>query len=393
MKYTCLVFGILLGPLQNSLLPAPAGPHLRPLGRGEWAVVTTNSEAFDVQVLGNHAYVALGYGGMAVLDVTDPERPVRLGGCATPGFAGAISVAGNYACVAAWDQGLQVIDVSNPSNCVRVGAFQTGGWAEDVVAAGNYAYIGDWDLGLEVIEMSNPTNCVRVGGYRLARPPGVVARTHAVTKQGDFVYMANLEADLDIIDVSNPTNCFRVRNYYFPMWVHDVAVAGNYAYVGYDHGLVVLDITDPRNPVRVGGAGIVPVSRVSVAGNYVYAKSVSRIHVLDVSNPTNLVPVHTYRVTKSYHFRNLTALDNRIYIANGGEGLRVLCSLPDLRFVCQVDGGTLGVPFFIEAATSLQEPIQWTPVLVTNPPTLPFEFADYDVKLSDTPRKFYRARQ
>src|SRR5262245_48158291 len=107
MVVACLVFGILSGPLQNSLLAAPAAPHLRPLGRGEWAA-PTNSEAFAVQVLGNKAYVALGDSGMAVLEVSDPERPVRLGGCDTPGFAEGIAVAGNYAYVADWDQGLQV---------------------------------------------------------------------------------------------------------------------------------------------------------------------------------------------------------------------------------------------------------------------------------------------
>jgi hypothetical protein len=383
----CLFFGIL--PLQDALLAA--APHLRPLGRGEWAA-PTNSEAVAVQVLGNKAYVALRYGGMAVIDVSDPERPVRLGGCDTPGVAYSIGVAGNYAYMVDSDQGLHVIDISNPSDCVSMGAFPTGGWAEDIVVEGNYAYIGDWVLGLEVFEVSNPTNCVRVGGYRFPRPDGVVARTRALTKAGNFVYVANLGGGMDIMHVSNPTNCAWVRNYDFARrWVHDVAVAGNYAYVGYDHGLVVIDVTDPRNSVRVGGLGMGPVSGLSVTGKYLYAKSVSHFQVFDVGNPTNFVSLGTYRV--SHTFRNLTASDTRIYIANGTQGLLVLCSLPNLRFVCEIQGGSLGVPFFIEAATSLREPIQWTPVLITNPPALPFDFADYDVKLSDKPRKFYRARQ
>src|SRR5688572_17388287 len=93
-----LFFWILL-PLQNSLLAASSAPHLRPLGRGEW-VAPTNSDAFAVQVIDNKAYVALRYGGMAVIDVRDPERPVHLGGCDTPGAASSIAVAGNYAFVA-----------------------------------------------------------------------------------------------------------------------------------------------------------------------------------------------------------------------------------------------------------------------------------------------------
>src|SRR5262245_3398989 len=67
---------------------------------------------------------------------------------------------------------------------------------------------------------------------------------------------------------ANPTNCVWVRNYYVGAWVQDVAAAGNYLYVGDDHGLKVFDITNPRDSVLVGGNGFGPVSHLAVEGNY-----------------------------------------------------------------------------------------------------------------------------
>ena len=51
------------------------------------------------------------------------------------------------------------------------------------------------------------------------------------------------------------------------------------------------------------------------------------------------------------------------------------------------------MPFTLEAATHLNAPIPWTPLLTTNVATMPFDYVDFDVKLSEKPQKFYRVRQ
>ena len=52
---------------------------------------------------------------------------------------------GNYAYVALDAAGLAVIDVSNPANPVRVGGYDTSGNAFGVAVSGNYAYVADGD--------------------------------------------------------------------------------------------------------------------------------------------------------------------------------------------------------------------------------------------------------
>ena len=70
----------------------------------------------------------------------------------------------------------------------------------------------------------------------------------------------------------------------------------------------------------------------------------------------------------------------------------MLPSLPNVQFTVRVDA-TPGAPFTLEAATDLAAPIPWTPLLITNVPNMPFDYVDFDVKLSEKPQKFYRVRQ
>ncbi len=71
----------------------------------------------------------------------------------------------------------------------------------------------------------------------------------------------------------------------------------------------------------------------------------------------------------------------------------VLPTLANVQFTVRVDEGTLGTPFTLEAATSLTPPIQWSPLWTTNPPALPFDYVDFDVKLTNKRHRFYRVRQ
>ena len=144
-----------------------AQPQLQTLLGGKWPKFARGSAA-DVTVVGNYAYLALSgseYGGLAVIDISDPTNCVDVGGYNTSGWAYSVAVAGNYAYVADDAAGLQVIDVRDPAHCKRVGGYNTSGLARGVAVAGNYAYVADHDAGLQVIDVSNPTNCVRAGGY------------------------------------------------------------------------------------------------------------------------------------------------------------------------------------------------------------------------------------
>src|ERR1044071_6012446 len=85
-----------------------ASLSLQPLVQpGKWPTWPRGDEALDVAVASNYAFVALGSGGLAVIDVSDPTNCVQVGGYATSGYVFAVAVSGNYAYMVDWEAGLQ----------------------------------------------------------------------------------------------------------------------------------------------------------------------------------------------------------------------------------------------------------------------------------------------
>jgi hypothetical protein len=119
----------------------------------------TPGQAYDVEVVGDLAYVADGGAGLRVIDIFDPAAPIELGALDTPGIALDVEVVGDLAYLAAGVSGLRILDVSNPAALVELGALDTPSVALDVEVIGDMAYVVDMDYGLRVVQVSNPRPC------------------------------------------------------------------------------------------------------------------------------------------------------------------------------------------------------------------------------------------
>ena len=64
-----------------------------------------------------------------------------------------VAVYVDYAYLAERNNGIAILDVSDPANPVSVGQMDTDGEAKDVAVAGNYAYVADNGFGLAVIRL------------------------------------------------------------------------------------------------------------------------------------------------------------------------------------------------------------------------------------------------
>ena len=175
--------------------------------------------------------------------------------------------------------------------------------------------------------------------------------------------------------------------------VNDVKVVGNFAYdaIGYD-GLAVFDVSNPTNLIHVGGYNTRGCSfRIAVLGNYAYVADLDAgLQVIDVSNPTSCVRVGGYDTSGAAW--GVAVVTDRIYVADGEQGLLVLPALPNVQFTVRV-GAATNMPFTLDAATDLSGAGNWSPLVTTNVPAMPFDFVDFDVKLTNQPQKFYRVRQ
>jgi len=81
--FTVDFYGITVLDVNNPANPSKVGELLLPL------------EARDLAVFGSIAYVADGYSGLQIIDVTVPKNPTILGSCDTPGHAWRVVSSGN----------------------------------------------------------------------------------------------------------------------------------------------------------------------------------------------------------------------------------------------------------------------------------------------------------
>ncbi|HRI15822.1 MAG TPA: hypothetical protein PLX89_22725 [Verrucomicrobiota bacterium] len=141
---------------------------------------------------------------------------------------------------------------------------------------------------------------------------------------GNLAYLL-VPDGLEVIDVSQPTNPLRVGGVDILGDAFGIDVAGNYAYVADGNGgLKVLDVSNPANPVQVGETDTGSAAqRVQVVGNYAYvADAKSGLLVIDVSNPSR--PTRVGGVQSGDGAIDVQVVDNYAYVVDQQTGLVVL---------------------------------------------------------------------
>jgi hypothetical protein len=236
----------------------PAAPT--PFGRSAVLPGVVNA----VVVTQTLAYVAAGQGGLRVLDVSEPARPIEIGAVDTPGSAGDLKVAGGRVYVADGSGGLRIIDVADPARPRELGALAPEGWEVSRVAvSGPIAYVPSGGADLRIIDVSNPEAPTEIGHHTATAHPstspteirGVISD---IAVHGTYAYLTG--AEFEVVDVSDPTAPRRV-NPIDPEWnmsmstlTFGIEVVGRTAYISTfsPARLEVVDLRSPERPRRIG---------------------------------------------------------------------------------------------------------------------------------------------
>jgi hypothetical protein len=89
----------------------------------EVGVYDTEGAGYDFSVSGQYVYVAKGYDGLSIVDVSDPAQLQEIATYQDPLIEfGNILVQENYAYVYAYSEGLLIFDLSDPQNVVQIGS-------------------------------------------------------------------------------------------------------------------------------------------------------------------------------------------------------------------------------------------------------------------------------
>ena len=254
---------------------------------GKWS---TSQEIHSIAVSGNYAYVgisAAGSNNFRVIDVSNKANPVQVGQATFTGSAardyrnGAnerIVVSGNYVYVASGFTGLDIFDVSNPNQPVKISNFSiaSGEYANDVAVSGSKAYLAA-GKNLKIIDISNPASPQLLGVYSglyqirsvaISGNTGFVVGTKApgATSDSQIKQWNNINGAIEArnaiqaINVGNPASVSVIGEYINPGFLADlgspydfVIITPTRAFVS-DHsfGVRIVNISNPSNPALLG---------------------------------------------------------------------------------------------------------------------------------------------
>lgn len=237
---------------------------------------------------GNYVYIATVADGFYVADISNPANPVMVAHCAVPGntLIWDSDYQGNFAYLAAAAGGMRVIDFSNPLNPVIAGVFT--GMTSGIRVRDTLAYIASSSLGLRILNVKDPSAITVAGSVTL---PGSPSR---LTLSGNYAYVANSTTatggGVNVVDISNPSAPAHL-NTFSSFQTFIAGRGGAIGATGGTEGCLVLDLSDPVNPVQAFAwplAGF--LYEVTVHGNYGYTGS-NGFRVFDLSDKTNPIQV------------------------------------------------------------------------------------------------------
>lgn len=260
---------------------------------------------------------------------------------------------------------------------IKIFLNETGSWlsgnpANDVFIDENtnwYAFLADQYNGLTVIDCVNPSVLEGVN----YNEGGLPDRTYAVAVQNQIAYLTthsglNEHGRLYLVDVStiipfqpfDPPDALAIISWcpldsspqdtFVP---YDIEVSGAFAYIADGaNGLVVVDI-DPFNThviadFQTGGTA----RNIYLDGNLAYiAAADGGLVVVDISDPYNPVLHDQYTTTGSTV--DITIRDNHAFLADGGNGLKII-NLTNSN-VQYVPTGGFANSVYVQGQSRLQE--------------------------------------
>ena len=295
-----------------------------------------------ITVQGARAYLAAGYSGLIVLDLSQPRKPTVIGRLETS-YALQVVVRGGIAYLADGQGGLKVVDVSDPSDPTLIATYY--GYVESVALMDNFALLGKARNGLEVVDVTDPNSPkpvssvtgivadrvevmgdnvyvmenfgpVRVVNLDDPRSPQVVGQflddAYALDTDGERVFVTDYQGlhILDVADPAAPVEIGRVANEsvsFLAAWTHVYVVAGKAYLLNRRDGITVVDVSQPTQPFFVGHVGqfAETVYASAIRGDYLFVAGANVLWAEDISNPaapeivgshvfTNLVTTLTF---------------------------------------------------------------------------------------------------
>jgi hypothetical protein len=299
----------------------------------EEPVIVSNQsmiEPLDISVFGEYVYIADGYGGIKILDASEPSNPYLVSELPAIDSVKDIEVKNNeYVYVASSGvpeetSGLNIYDIRDLSNPVLLSFSRAFSACHIEYDDDSYVYVlGEDSDGYKFIstDVNNPLSPQVVSYGFAASDPVDLAFEGDIAIGACNIYMNTWENPCSIYryDTSDPLNITRTGEINLdPDSLNSVAISGDYAYVSSSNSqpgeLMVIDISDPGSFVISSINDDYRWSMLAAQGNYLYNYKYDEFSIFDISDPASLRRIQTIDI--SLNAKDLAISGDYAYIVS-----------------------------------------------------------------------------
>ncbi len=224
-------------------------------------------------------YVATHSGGTKILDVSDPNNILDLGGPSHRAWY--IDKVGDRITARGSTGDLWVYDTSDPIDLETIGTYEERLFRNPFHINGTTAYTRDSSGAVNIYDLSDPNNPQLVGNTN--RPEDIIS----ITRHNGYTYALDASSDLYIYDTHQPEQTNRVATIQGFSESSKIAVAKDHLVTLTTDGLNFFGLTNPSNPVHVNSYKDDPLTGYNnfvPAGNYIYTINWDWIKTIDIGN-------------------------------------------------------------------------------------------------------------
>jgi hypothetical protein len=179
-----------------------------------------------IAVAGDYAFITeMEPPRLEIINIRQPESPTRAGRIDLPGEnAFDVALAGDYAYVAGGYSGLFILDISQPVSPTLVTTYELIDESLGIEIRNDLAFVADRANMLHILNIVNPAHPVEIGRFPISEPTG------GVTAAGDYVYLSTRKG-VEVVNISDPA-APRSNGYY--------SIQGNGNEIDFDENLIYL---------------------------------------------------------------------------------------------------------------------------------------------------------
>jgi hypothetical protein len=336
------------------------------------SAIDTLRQIDDLVLRGDSVYVAWGWGGLHIVNVSDPVHPlvvasyrvsngldaqnIALDGSriyvgnygygfqifdiSVPGqihpipitdsfcleLCRSVSARPNRAFLTTACSSLNILNTSNSSEPVQIGTYATPNEVYRLAASGNYIYIPDAS-GLSVADVSNPSTPAFVAKCRqsLGDYPSILAHADRIYTAPGGYYIGNLDS-FRIFDISNPLAPIQLGRVGRYSCVQTMAFAPNRVYVGYagpdSSGGRVIDVSNPASPTDRAGFPVADPSCFVVRDSLLFAGTGEGLFIYSITG--DWAPIEIGRTLDGWSVSGVALIGNHAYICANGSLLYIV---------------------------------------------------------------------